>query len=227
MLLNNYAIRNANQNRSLGGNVDPTYNMSPSKMRSFYINESAVAEVIGRMSLVEEGVRPPYALVLAPTEGGTASLYLSAGVATAGATALAGLFETATSDGVATATGTGGLVVELEGTSAGVATVTGDITGALESVGTSDGVATVTADIGADAALEGTATGSATVSGLTTGLGLTEGVIYVNESQATVDQIVEEVVQAIIDMGATGGLTVEEHAQLMKTLTTVKFLGLK
>ena len=57
--------------------------------------------------------------------------------------------------------------------------------------------------------------------------GLMEAVIYVNQSEATIEQLVEGVVQGLIDMGATGGLTAEEHAQLMKTLTTNKFLGLK
>lgn len=51
--------------------------------------------------------------------------------------------------------------------------------------------------------------------------------IYVKEGAATVDQIVEEVVQALVDLGLGGGLTSEEHEQLMKTLTTGKFIGLK
>lgn len=194
MLLNNYAIRNANQNRSLGGNVDPTYNMSPSKMRSFYIDDNGISDVVERMSLVEDGARPPYSLLLPPTAGGTSSHFESRGVATVGATALAGKFETAASAGAATVSGTGGLVVELIGTSAGSATVTGNVIGALEGSGSSAGSATATANIGANAALIGTATGAATVSGLSTGLGLTEGVIYVNQSQATVDQIVDGVV---------------------------------
>lgn len=203
MLLNNYAVRNANQNRSLGGNVDPTYKMSPSKMRSFYINENGVSGVIEGMSLIEEGARPPYSLLLPPTEGGTASLYESAGIATVGGTALAGLFEMASSAGAATVSGTGGLVVELSGTSAGSATVTGNVIGALEGAGSSAGSTTVTADIGAEAALIGTSSGAATVSGLSTGLGLTEGIIYVNQSQATVDQIVEGVVDNLGTITAT------------------------
>jgi hypothetical protein len=52
-------------------------------------------------------------------------------------------------------------------------------------------------------------------------------IVYLNQSEATVAQIADAVVQAIVDMGATGGLTSEEHTQLMKTLTTGKFLGLK
>lgn len=203
MLLNNYAVRNANQNRSLGGNVDPTYNMSPSKMRSFYINENGVSDVIDRTSLVEDGARPPYSLVLAPTEGGTSSHFDSAGIATVGATALAGKFETASSAGVGTATGIGGLVVNLQGISAGSSTVSGTVVGALEGSGSSAGVSTVTGVIGAEAALTGTASGIGTASGLTTGLGLTEGIIYVNQSQATVDQIVDGVVDGIGSVTAT------------------------
>jgi hypothetical protein len=52
-------------------------------------------------------------------------------------------------------------------------------------------------------------------------------IVYLNQSEATVQQIVDSVVQGLIDMGATGGLTSEEHTQLMKTLTTNKFLALK
>ena len=121
-----------------------------------------------------------------------------------------------------------GLTVEMVASLLSTGSLSAGIVGAFEAVASLSGSSTVSdAAIGALAGMVADLIGTGSVTATQVATGLLEATIYVNEGAATVDQIVEEVVQAIVDMGATGGLTTEEHEQLMKTLTTGKFLGLK
>jgi hypothetical protein len=227
MLLNNYAVRNANQSRAVGGNLDPTYNYNLNRMMTFYVGDNNVVNVTDRMSLPAEGYRPPYSLVIAPKPGGMSSYFFGTGTATA--TGVSGLFGTADLAGVGTiGNAAAGLIVEMIATIAGLGGLTASVIGQLEASATLAGSGTLTAAQSALAGMVAALTGTGLLSDAQQeALGQMSADIYVNQSQAEIDQIVSEVVQAIIDLGATGGLTAEEHAQLMKTLTTGKFLGLK
>jgi transposase len=152
----------------------------------------------------------------------------SAGDGEITATGVMGMFTTADLTGIGEISDAAmGLTVEMVATLASTGSLTATIIGALEASATLSGQGTVTAGIGALAGLVATLTGTGSLTATQIATGLMEAVIYVNQSEATIEQLVEGVVQGLIDMGATGGLTAEEHAQLMKTLTTNKFLGLK
>lgn len=227
MLLTNYAIRSQGQARSFGGNIDPTVGLNLGRWNTFYVGDNDIVSVTDRTSQPAQGLRPPYALVLAPKEGGM-SMW-NGGTGTATATGVSGLFGTADLAGVGTISdAAAGLIVEMIAAIAGLGGLTASVIGQLQASASLAGSGTLTAAQSALAGMVSALTGTGLLSDAQQeALGEMSAAIYVNQSQATVDQIVTEVVQAIIDMGATGGLTTEEHTQLMKTLTTGKFLGLK
>lgn len=202
MLLNNYAIRNANQSRALGGNLDPTYSYNLNRMYTFYVGANNVVDVTDRMSIPAEGYRPPYSLVLAPKAGGM-SMY-TAGDGEVSATGVMGMFTTADLAGIGQITNAAmGLTVEMIATLAGTGSLTASVIGALEASATLNGSGSLTGDIGALAGMVADLLGSGTLTGTEVALGLMEAAIYVNQSQATVDQIVDGVVGGIGSVTAT------------------------
>jgi hypothetical protein len=174
-----------------------------------------------------QGLRPPYSLVLAPKAGGM-SMW-NGGTGSTTGTGIQGLFGEATLAGSGTVSdAAAGLIVEMIATIAGLGGLTADVIGQLEASATLAGSGDLTAAQSALAGMTATLIGTGLISDAQQqALGDMQAEIFVNQSQATIEQIADAVVQAIVDMGATGGLTSEEHTQLMKTLTVGKFLGLK
>ena len=196
-LLNNYSIRNSGQSRALGGNLDPTYNFNLGKMMTFYVCGNGVVNVTDRMSLPGSGYRPPYSLVIAPKAGGVSSNYISRGQASSSTAGFLGKFTVGQSDGVATVTGAMSLIIQAIGSAGGVATVSGIISASLSAVGSSAGVATADAIISALMSAVGQSDGVATVTGTSKGNGSVTAHIFVNESQATVEQITDGILNAV------------------------------
>lgn len=197
MLLNNYAVRNANQSRALGGNTDPTYQFSLSRMNTFYVGDNRVVSVTDRTSLPAQGLRPPYSLVLAPKAGGM-SMW-NGGTGSATGTGVAGLFGTSTIAGVGTISDAAmGLTVQMIAALSGSATVTAAIIGNLQAVATLAGTGSVSTVVGALAGLVATIASTGTVTDAdATALGEMTANIYVNQSEATVAQIVDAVWNAL------------------------------
>jgi len=197
MLLNNYAIRNANQSRSLGGNLDPTYNFNLAKMNTFYVGDNNVVDVTNRTSQPAQGLRPPYSLVVAPKAGGM-SMWNGGTGATTG-TGIAGLFGTSTIAGYGEISNAAmGLTVQMIAALSGSATVTASIIGNLQAVATLAGTGSVSTVVGALAGLVATIASTGTVTDAdATALGEMTANIYVNQSEATVQQIVDAVWNAL------------------------------
>lgn len=192
MLLNNYAIRNANQSRSLGGNLDPTYNNNLAKRMTFYVGENNVVNVTDRTSQPAQGLRPPYALVLAPKAGGM-SMYVP-GTGTVAGTSIAGLFGTADLEGSGTITNAAaGLIVEMIASLVGSGTLTASISGQLTAIANLVGSGDLTAAAGALAGMVADLNGSGTLTASQQALGQMTATIFVNQSEASVEQIVEAV----------------------------------
>ena len=114
---------------------------------------------------------------------------------------------------IATLSGTGGLTVD----------ATGSITASADLTGSSTMSAPLGAIVGAVAELAGTGGVSGTLRG--------DG--YMSSDIAPATTVAADVIaRAVWDyvdrtLTASGALTTEEHEQLMKTLTTAKFMGLK
>jgi len=228
MLLNNYAVRNANQSRALGGNLDPTYNANLAKKMTFYVGANNVVDVTNRTSQPNSGYRPPYALVLAPKNGGMSAHNTTyATVSSATADGQLGFNIDSTTTVTVTGSAVLQLIASLDGTGSVTVTATADGVGVASSPATATVTVLGTIDIAGIGGLLAQATVVASPTADIQATGSMESLVYLNQSEATVQQITDSVVQAIIDLGATGGLTVEEHEQLMKALTQLKFLGLK
>lgn len=202
MLLNNYSVRNANQSRSLGGNLDPTYNASLSKRMTFYVGDNNVVNVTDRASQPQFGLRPPYSLVVAPKEGGM-SMSSARGVGSLTSSGFSGLSGVVTMAGTGTLEATGGLLAGLEVTMAGSGDLTAIGGGLLEAIVAMAGTGALSGALGATAGLTVTMAGVGTLTASPQGTGQMELIIYVNQSQATVDQIVDGVVDGIGSITAT------------------------
>lgn len=198
MLLTNYAIRNAGQSRALGGNLDPTYNFNLAKMNTFYVGDNNVVSVTDRTSIPAQGLRPPYSLVLAPKEGGM-SMYSAGTGSVSNAASIAGLFATATLAGIGViSNGAMGLTVEMVATLAGTGSLSASVIGQLQAIASLSGSSTVTAAQSALAGMVASLAGSGLITDAQQeALGQMTANIYVNQSQATVQEIVDGVWEAL------------------------------
>jgi len=198
MLLNNYAVRNDSQSRSLGGVTDPTWGTKGARMMTFFVGDNNVVDVTDRMSLPAKGYRPPYGYVLAPKQGGI-SMY-SAGLGRiSNAPQVAGYFGSATIAGTGTISdAAGGLIAQIVATIAGQGGLTASVVGQLEALATIAGSGTLTAAQSATAGMLATLMGTGLLSDAQQeALGEMSADIFVNQSQATVEQIVVAVWSAL------------------------------
>ena len=196
MLLTNYSFRNSGQERALGGSLNPTYTWGLSKHQAVFYGENAVADVTNKMGL-NPGYRPPYALVLPPKDGGM-SMWNGGTGSTIG-TGVAGWFGSATIAGSGTITDAAcGLIVEMLATIAGLGGLTASVIGQLQASATLAGSGTLTAAQSALAGMTSTLIGTGLLSDAQQqALGEMTADIYVNQSQATVQQIVDAVWNAL------------------------------
>jgi len=229
-LLGNHSIILKNPATFIGGtqvsNVRSAFNASGQNRQRYY---PETTDGIPQTSGLGQGYRPPYTWLL-PYEAGALS---SSGITGEGDVSNAlgqnGYFTTADLAGYGEISdAAAGLIVEMVSTIAGLGGLTASVVGQITAAATLAGSGTLTGAQSALAGMVAALTGTGLLSDAQQeALGEMSAAIYVNQSQATVEEIADAVVQAIIDMGATGGLTTEEHAQLMKTLTTGRFIALK
>lgn len=204
MLLTNYRRDGAGQSRSLGGQLSPVLGLDLARWNTFYVGDNDIVSVTDRTSQPAQGLRPPYSLVLAPKAGGM-SMY-SPGVGTiSNAAQVAGMEALADLNGSGVISDAAlGLTVEMIAALAGSGDLTASIIGQLQAAADLAGSGSITAAQSALAGLVADLVGSGTLTNaLSTALGEMVANIYVNQSEATVDQIVEGVVDGIGSITAT------------------------
>lgn len=204
MLLTNYRRDGAGQSRSLGGQLSPVLGLDLARWNTFYVGDNDIVSVTDRTSQPAQGLRPPYSLVLAPKAGGM-SMY-SPGVGTiSNAAQVAGMEALADLNGSGVISDASlGLTVEMIAALAGSGDLTASIIGQLQAAADLAGSGSITAAQSALAGLVADLVGSGTLTNaLSTALGEMVANIYVNQSEATVDQIVEGVVDGIGSITAT------------------------
>lgn len=154
-------------------------------------------------SLPNSGYRPPYSLVLAPKAGGMSAHNTTYARATATASGQMGVNLDSVATVSVSAEATLQLVASLLGTAAVAITSSADLKGIAGLEGTSAVAVTSTADIfGTGRLLTSTpvtVTGAADIFAT----GSMHSLVYLNQSQATVDQIVDGVVDGIGSITAT------------------------
>lgn len=204
MLLTNYRRDSAGQTRALGGQLDPTRNFNLAKMNTFYVGDNNVLDVTNRTSIPAQGLRPPYSLVVAPKAGGM-SMYSAGSGSVSNAAQVAGLFASATLAGLGIiSNGAMGLTVEMVATIAGEGLLSASVIGQLQAVASLSGSSTITAAQSALAGMVAALAGTGVISDAQQeALGQMVATIYVNEGAATVDQIVDGVVDGIGSITAT------------------------
>lgn len=198
MLLTNYAIRSQGQTRSYGGSIDPTVGLNLGRWNTFYVGDNNVVDVTNKTSQPAQGLRPPYSLVLAPKAGGM-SAYSGGTSSVSNAASIAGLFASATLAGIGIISDAAmGLTVEMVATLAGTGSLSASIIGNLQAVASLSGSSSVTAAQSALAGMLASLAGSGLISDAQQeALGEMAANIYVNQSEATVQQIVDAVWNAL------------------------------
>jgi hypothetical protein len=204
MLLGNYSIHNANPGRQIGGYQDPFANIKAGTMQGFYSGDH---EVVGQTdkSAFNNGYIPPYSWMLSPKAGGLSSVNNMNGTGTLTITSLSqGKALSSTMAGVGTvSTANLSLVSSLAATIAGSGTLSASMVGVVNMACTLAGTGNMTAAMGALAFCAASLSGSGTVTSNLKGKSWMESTIYVNEGAATVDQIVDGVVDGIGSVTAT------------------------
>lgn len=194
MLLGNYSVRNLTPGKEMGASTNPSGWMRESSLRGMYIGDANVTNVSNRAALPNGYGSDSW---LMPPKAGGVSSSNARGTGTATGVGTNGKFTSGQADGVGTASASLSLILQAIGSAGGTCTVTGTIGGALSAEGTASGSATASGVISALIKAVGQADGVASATATLRGNGSVSGTIYVNESQATVDQIVDAVWNAL------------------------------
>jgi hypothetical protein len=196
-LLGNYSVILKNPFTPIGGtqvsNCRSAFNASGQNRQRFY---PETVEGLPTTTALPEGYLAPHAWML-PYDIGSMTTSNLNGSATLTSVGVAGLSGTVTMSGEGLLSATGGLLAGLEVTMEGTGSLTAIGGGLLEAIVTMAGDGTLTAAIGATAGLTVTMAGVGTLVANPSGTGEMVLEIYVNESQATVDQIVAAVWSAL------------------------------
>lgn len=199
MLLGNFSLANKSPGREIGlAGTNPYSGWKDSSPRAiFNLSESNVTSVTNTASM-PNGYRDEYQWLLAPKAGGLSSAQVK-GVGTMTSSGQNGLFTTADLAGLGLISdAAAGLIVEMVATIAGLGGLTADIIGQLEAQATLAGSGTLTAAQSALAGMTATLLGTGLLSDAQQeALGEMTADIYVNQSQATVQEIVDAVWNAL------------------------------
>lgn len=159
------------------------------RMRNITAGEGISSDKVG----VPMGYLHNGAWILPQKPGNLSTHNNARGASTATLTMVKGMAIAGASAGTCTVTATAKLVVSASASSAGTCTVSGLLNAALWGSGLSEGTCTVTGQKNALAWCVGQADGSCTATLGSYATGTLSGHIYVNQSEATVTQIVDGV----------------------------------
>lgn len=194
MLLNNYSVRNLTPGKEIGASTNPWGLFRESTLRGMYMGEANITDVSNRASLPNGYGQDAW--LMAPKAGGMSTSNLR-GTGNLSGNGVAGLGGVLVMAGTGVFEATGGLLAGLEVTMAG----SGDLTlmggGLLQAVMALVGSGAMTNVLGATAGLTLSMAGFGTMTLAPKGTAEMELTIYVNQSEATVDQIVAGVWNAL------------------------------
>lgn len=205
-LLGNYSIYNKNPATYIGGvqvsNVRSAFNME-GQMLQMYYGESDGGGLPLTASL-DTGTEPPYSWHLAEKGGELSSTTMINGTATLTASQQNGINIVSTIAGVGTIDTAGlALVTSMIAAIAGSGALTGSMVGTVQLAADLAGSGDVTGSLGMLSGLVADLAGSGVISSDLKGKLFMEAQIYINEGQATVDQIVDGVVDNLGSITAT------------------------
>lgn len=199
MLLGNYTPLSANPGRCVTLAIPNPYKWrSSGNMYSFYTGAAVVTGETNKSSF-NNGYVPPYSWVLSPKAGGLSSVNELEGSGTLTITSLSlGKDLSTTLSGTGTITPPSlSLVTSMAATIAGVGTLTASQVGVVNMACSLAGTGSIAAAMGALAYVVASLTGSGTLAANLKGKMYMEANIFVNQSEAEVQQIVTGVWDAI------------------------------
>lgn len=207
MLLGNYSLANKNPGREFGQDIAGNLRKASTFQIKFLTEDRATD--YSPYSGLPYGYSNPSAFVL-PQKAGAISSRITSEGDLSNALGQNGLAAVATLTGAGTISdAAGGLIVEMLAALAGSGSLTASIVGQLEAIATLAGTGDITAAQSALAGMVASLIGTGTISVADeVALGEMAAHIYVNESQATTDQIVAAVWNAIAsqyDLSGTMG----------------------
>lgn len=196
-LLGNYSVILKNPATFIGGtqvsNCRNAFNAMGQNRQRYY------PETTGGLpatTALQEGYLTPHAWMI-PYEVGSMSISNLNGDSELSGTGVSGLAGTVTMAGTGVLEATGGLLAGLEVTISGTGNLTAIGGGLIEAIVEMAGNSSLSGALGATAGMTVSMPGVGTLTASPEGTGEMELVIYVNESQATVDQIVEGVTDSL------------------------------
>lgn len=205
MLLGNYTPLSANPGRCITHAIPNPYKWrSSGNMYNFYTGDHVVTGETDKSSF-NNGYVPPYSWVLAPKAGGLSSVNEVTGTGELAITSLSlGKALESTIAGSGTLDNASlSLVTSMAAAIAGSGTLSASMVGVVNMACTLAGSGDLSGAMGALAFCVASLSGSGTVTSDLKGKSWMESTIYVNEGAATVDQIVDGVVDGIGSVTAT------------------------
>lgn len=205
MLLGNYSLLNKNPHKLVSslGNLNVGSYWQPSACRGIYSSEADGGRL--QHANVPSGTQPPYTIMFAPKGGELSATTYVRGEASTSANLLSGKFMTADLVGVGTLQGSSSLISSLLANLTGTGTLTGDmkltLAMAAELAGSGNLSAAMALLIPLNAELMGIGSMTANLKGNAD----MQAIIYVNQSEATTQQLVDAIWNAIATDYNTSG----------------------
>lgn len=205
MLLGNYSLLNKNPHKLVSslGNLNTGSYWQPSACRGLYTSEADGGRL--QHANVPSGTQPPYVIMFAPKGGELSATTYVNGSGSVSANLLSGKFITADLAGVGTLEGSASLISSLLANLSGTGSLTGDmkltLAMAAELAGSGDLDGSMSLLIPLNATLMGIGSMTANLKGNAD----MQATIYVNQSEATTQQLVDAIWNAIASDYNTSG----------------------
>ena len=205
MLLGNYSLLNKNPHKLLSslGNLNVGSYWQPSACRGIYSSEGDGGRL--EHANVPSGTQPPYTIMFAPKGGELSATTYVRGEGSTTANMLSGKFMTADLVGVGTLEGSASLISSLLANLAGTGTLTGDMKLTLAMAAELAGSGNLTAAMALLIPLNAELMGIGSMTANLKGNADMSAIIYVNQSEATTQQLVDAIWNAIaVDYNTSG-----------------------
>lgn len=196
MLLGNYNVFNKNPGHAVGGPTDPTLRHKLGSWMMFYHGDSNVAGETNK-SAFNNGYIPPYSYVLSPKAGGLSTFYQLNGSGTLSASAQQGINLLSDMIGEGTLVSNLSLVVSLVSSMAGIGGLSASMVGTINMSASLIGSGDMEGGLSLLANCIANMTGTGSVTSALRGDMYMSADIYVSQAEASVQEMVYAVWNAI------------------------------
>jgi hypothetical protein len=197
MLLSNYSYINRVLGRNHSGPTNPLWINKPEVMRNFYAPDDINNILQIKKDSFSTGSAPPYSYVLGPKGALLSSTTQSNGASTLSGGISQGINILSDLEGSGSVVSNLSLITSMNATIAGIGDLTASLVGTIALSATVGGTGTISAGLSLVSSLIAALDGEGLLTANLKGTLAMEADIYVNQSEATVQQLVEGVWNAI------------------------------